>query len=144
MLELAISNPNKAVKLADISEKHGISLSYLEQLFAALRAKGLVTGRRGPGGGYVLGVQARDISISDVICAVDEWVEYTQQKLRSPASNVRSIQLSTRNLWDDLSLKIFDFLADISLQDVVDQKWDSVEQFIPSYDDMPAYTDRAA
>jgi Rrf2 family iron-sulfur cluster assembly transcriptional regulator len=114
MLEL--TTQQSPVKLVDLSESCGISLSYLEQIFSALRSKGLVKGQRGPGGGYVLAKNAAEISIADVICAVDEWVDYafSQPKTVSPFSN----NLSTRVLWDDLSQGIFNFLTDLSLQDI--------------------------
>jgi Rrf2 family iron-sulfur cluster assembly transcriptional regulator len=118
MLDLALNGSQGPVTLADISENQSISLSYLEQLFAALRAKGLVRGVRGPGGGYYLGKDSRDISIADIICAVDEWVEYTRNKAQQPQSETHC---TTRGLWDDLSQQIFDFVADISLQDLVDR-----------------------
>lgn len=116
MLELVTQDSRKALKLADIADTHGISLSYLEQIFAALRSKGLVEGRRGPGGGYALSREPVDISIADIICAVDEWVEYSINKPRSSAATLQP--LSSRSLWDDLSHQLFDFLSDISLQDV--------------------------
>lgn len=145
MLELVVNKTGNAVKLADISEKQGISLSYLEQLFAALRGNGLVKGRRGPGGGYMLGRSAAEISVVDIICAVDEWVEYSHQKLTNPTSTL-SLQTSTRSLWDDLSLQIYDFLASISLQDLVDGKRSiaSVTQLEPAAEQVPTYTDKAA
>jgi len=80
MLDLALNGTDGPVTLADISENQGISLSYLEQLFAALRNRGLVRGVRGPGGGYYLGRESDEISIADIICAVDEWVEFTRCK----------------------------------------------------------------
>jgi Rrf2 family transcriptional regulator, iron-sulfur cluster assembly transcription factor len=117
MLDLALNGTDGPVTLADISENQGISLSYLEQLFAALRNKGLVRGVRGPGGGYYLGREADDISIADIICAVDEWVEFTRCKSRPNANeSQRSV---THGLWDDLSQQIFVFLMDISLQELV-------------------------
>lgn len=119
MLNLAMNGTSGPVTLADISENQGISLSYLEQLFAALRAKGLVRGVRGPGGGYYLGREANGITIADVICAVDEWVEYTRSHPRHGSSDIQ--HLTTRSLWEDLSDQIFDFLAGISLQDLVDR-----------------------
>jgi len=115
MLELVTQDKRKALKLADIADTHGISLSYLEQIFAALRSKGLVEGRRGPGGGYALSRNASEISIADVICAVDEWVEYSINKPRTTSA---SLVLSSRSLWEDLSHRLFDFLSDITLQDV--------------------------
>jgi len=78
MLDLALQGGEGPVTLAEISETQGISLSYLEQLFACLRGKNLVRGVRGPGGGYYLGRTAENISIADIICAVDEWVEFTR------------------------------------------------------------------
>jgi len=117
MLDLALNEHQGPVTLADISENQSISLSYLEQLFAALRAKGLVRGVRGPGGGYYLGREASAIAISDIICAVDDWVEYT----RSPSYRRGSdpLALTPRGLWDDLSGQLFDFLDDITLASLV-------------------------
>ena len=78
MMDIALHQRVGPVTLADISQCQGISLSYLEQLFAALRGKKLVRGVRGPGGGYYLGKPSDEISIADIICAVDEWVEFTR------------------------------------------------------------------
>ncbi|MGD1984703.1 MAG: Rrf2 family transcriptional regulator [Chromatiaceae bacterium] len=117
MLDLALNGTDGPVTLADISENQGISLSYLEQLFAALRSKGLVRGVRGPGGGYYLGRESDEISIADVICAVDEWVEFTRCKGKKTVyEGQRSL---THGLWDDLSEQIFVFLTDITLDDLV-------------------------
>ena len=118
MLDLALNGTEGPVTLADISENQGISLSYLEQLFAALRNKGLVRGVRGPGGGYYLGRDSDEISIADIICAVDEWVEYTRCKARQTSSHDGQ-RCMTHTLWDDLSQQIFVFLTDITLNDLV-------------------------
>jgi len=117
MLDLALHTKNGPVTLADISANQGISLSYLEQLFAALRGKQLVRGVRGPGGGYFLAREAAEISIADIICAVDEWVEFTRCRGREDCRN--GDRCSTHDLWNELSKEIFNFLSDISLQDLV-------------------------
>lgn len=119
MLDLALNGTEGPVTLADISENQGISLSYLEQLFAALRSKGLVRGVRGPGGGYYLGRESDEISIADVICAVDEWVEFTRCKGRQNCQDGQ--RCLTHSLWDDLSQQIFMFLTDITLSDLVER-----------------------
>ena len=75
MLDVAIHAASGPVSLADISERQGISLSYLEQLFARLRKHGLVNSVRGPGGGYRLGKCSAEIAVADVISAVDESVD---------------------------------------------------------------------
>lgn len=119
MLDLALNGTEGPVTLAEISENQGISLSYLEQLFAALRSKGLVRGVRGPGGGYYLGRDSDEISIADIICAVDEWVEFTRCKGRQNCQDGQ--RCLTHSLWDDLSQQIFIFLTDISLHDLVER-----------------------
>jgi Rrf2 family transcriptional regulator, iron-sulfur cluster assembly transcription factor len=117
MLDLALNGTDGPVTLAEISENQGISLSYLEQLFAALRGKGLVRGVRGPGGGYYLGRESDEISIADIICAVDEWVEFTRCKGKENCQGGQ--RCLTHSLWDDLSQQIFIFLSDITLADLV-------------------------
>ncbi len=119
MLDLALNGNDGPVTLADISENQNISLSYLEQLFASLRVKGLVRGVRGPGGGYFLAQQADAISVADIVCAVDEWVEYTRSPKYLAGGSAETPQSSTRAMWDDLSEQIFGFLSDISLQQLV-------------------------
>ena len=117
MLDLALHESRGPVTLADISANQGISLSYLEQLFACLRNKELVRGIRGPGGGYHLARPADQISIANIICAVDEWVEFTRCKGRE---NCHAGQRClTHTLWDELSAEIYDFLCGISLGDLV-------------------------
>ena len=119
MLDLALHNQKGPVTLAEISDNQGISLSYLEQLFAALRGKQLVRGVRGPGGGYYLGREAHEISIADIICAVDEWVEFTRCKGRKDCRN--GDRCLTHDLWNDLSDEIFNFLSDITLGELVER-----------------------
>ncbi len=115
MLELAINDGRGAVTLADISVEQGISLSYLEQLFACLRRQRLVKGVRGPGGGYYLGRPAGEISVADIICAVDEWVESNHLKAEQEGGSVRL----THVLWNELSNDIFEFLKQKTLGELV-------------------------
>jgi Rrf2 family iron-sulfur cluster assembly transcriptional regulator len=133
MLDLAINSGNGPVTLADISANQGISLSYLEQLFAALRSKQLVRGVRGPGGGYYLGRAADEISIANIICAVDEWVEFTRCKGREDCHGGQ--RCLTHSLWNDLSEQIFAFLSDITLADLVERgmERESTRKLMPQH-----------
>jgi len=117
MLDLALHGGKGPVTLADISVNQGISLSYLEQLFAALRSKQLVRGIRGPGGGYFLAKPANDISIADIICAVDEWVEFTRCGGKENCQDGK--RCLTHTLWNELSDQIFEFLSGITLDELV-------------------------
>ena len=131
MMELALRHKQGPVTLADISINQGISLSYLEQLFAALRGKQLVRGVRGPGGGYYLGKASAEISIADIICAVDEWVEFTRCGGREDCRDGE--RCLTHTLWDHLSDEIYNFLNGISLSDLGELDLESfiMQPFLP-------------
>ena len=119
MLDLALHFGEGPITLADIAQRQGISLSYLEQLFSRLRKRSLVSSVRGPGGGYSLGREAREIYIGDVITAVDENVDTTRcHGANNCQQNGRCL---THDLWTDLSNQIYSYLNRISLQDLVDR-----------------------
>ena len=119
MLDLAIHDKAGPVTLADISQCQGISLSYLEQLFARLRRSGLVKGVRGPGGGYRLSRPATEISIAEIICSVDENVDVTRCKGEGNCQDGE--RCLTHELWTKLSLRLHDFLSGITLAQFVER-----------------------
>ena len=119
MLDLAIHDKAGPVTLADISQCQGISLSYLEQLFAKLRKSGLVKGVRGPGGGYRLARPASEISIGEIISAVDESVDVTRCGGKADCDNGDACL--THELWSELSKRLYEFLDNITLSQFVDR-----------------------
>lgn len=117
ILDLAFHSQAGPVALSHISRRQDISLSYLEQLFTRLRKQQLVSSTRGPGGGYSLSRPASEIAVAEVIAAVDEAVDTTRC---SGAVNCHDgQQCLTHELWDDLSQQIYEFLDDISLEDLM-------------------------
>lgn len=120
MLDLAIHYDKGPITLADISQRQGISLSYLEQLFSKLRKNALVDSTRGPGGGYRLSRDAHQIPVAEVITAVDEKVETT--RCGGLANCQDDGQCLTHELWTDLSKQIHDFLMGISLGHLVERE----------------------
>ena len=117
MLDVAMFAKQSPVPLADISERQGISLSYLEQLFARLRKGGLVHSVRGPGGGYQLGKTADDISVGAVIDAVDESIDAT--RCHGKGNCQGGERCLTHSLWEGLSDRIADFLDGITLAELM-------------------------
>ncbi len=118
MLDLALhADQEGPVSLADISGRQGISLSYLEQLFAKLRRSDLVFSVRGPGGGYRLGRASSTIFVAQVIDAVNESVDAT--KCKGARGCQHGVTCLTHHLWQDLSDQIHSFLGGISLADLV-------------------------
>jgi Rrf2 family transcriptional regulator, iron-sulfur cluster assembly transcription factor len=117
VLDLALHQHSGPVSLAAISERQCISLSYLEQLFAKLRRNGVVDSTRGPGGGYTLNRDAADISVSEVIFAVDEACNVAKcDDLDGCQGDYNCL---THDLWNELSNEIRNFLDGISLAEVM-------------------------
>lgn len=115
--ELSESASIKPVTLAAISERQDISLSYLEQLFSRLRRQGLVKSVRGPGGGYMLAKKHADISVAEIINAVDERIDATQC---GGTENCKDEgRCLTHDLWSTLNDKILDYLSGVSIADML-------------------------
>jgi len=119
MMDIALHERVGPVTLADISQCQGISLSYLEQLFAKLRKCGLVEGVRGPGGGYRLARPAGQISVADIIQSVDEKLDMT--KCGGKGNCSKGEKCLTHQLWFELSCKLYNFLSDIKLDQYVNR-----------------------
>ena len=120
MIDVAMHGTGGPVTLAAVSERQRISLSYLEQLFGKLRRHGLVESVRGPGGGYNLARPAGDVSVADVILAVDEPIDATQCGGRENCHDDR--RCMTHELWAGLNAHIFAFLRSVTLADLVAQQ----------------------
>ncbi len=120
MLDLAMRHGEGPITLADIAQRQGISLSYLEQLFSRLLKQHLVSSVRGPGGGYTLGRDADSIFVAEVISAVDESVD---TRRCGGAHNCQdNQQCLTHDLWQDLSKRIYEYLNRISLDDLMHRR----------------------
>lgn len=120
MLDLALHSDEGPVSLADVAHRQGISLSYLEQLFARLRREALVQSVRGPGGGYRLGRGEDEIFVAQVVDAVNESLDTTRCQHRGDCQNGE--MCLTHHLWSDLSEEIHGFLNRISLADLMSKR----------------------
>lgn len=119
MMDIALHEQVGPVTLSDISQCQGISLSYLEQLFSKLRKNKLVKGVRGPGGGYRLTMPADEISIADIIDAVDEKLDMTKCGGKGDCADGK--QCLTHQLWYGLTKKLKNFLSGITLDQYVNR-----------------------
>lgn len=120
MVDLAMRGGRGPVTLATISERQQISLSYLEQLFGKLRRNNIVKSVRGPGGGYNLARPGNNISVADIVMAVDEPLDAT--KCGGQHNCQSGHQCITHDLWTGLNEKIFNYLEGVSLQQLVDSQ----------------------
>ncbi|MBP6018315.1 MAG: Fe-S cluster assembly transcription factor [Burkholderiaceae bacterium] len=125
MIDLGLRQQSGPITLAAISDRQNISLSYLEQLFGKLRRHELVDSVRGPGGGYSLARLARNITVADIVFAVDEPIDATScggKENCTVGLNGSSGKCMTHELWSTLNRKMVDYLDSVSLQDLVDQQ----------------------
>lgn len=118
MVDLAMRGGKAPVTLGGISERQGISLSYLEQLFGKLRRNEIVASVRGPGGGYCLARPSSKITIADIVTAVDEPLDTTGCDSKGDCHKGRPC--TTHSLWMGLNETIYAYLAEITLKQVVE------------------------
>ena len=121
MTDLAGHGSDRAVSLAEIAERQQLSLAYLEQLFARLRRRGLVLSSRGPGGGYRLARAPGETSVADVVMAVDEPLKATRCSGHGSSLGCMKggAKCLTHDLWEETGRQIHDYLASVSLADVI-------------------------
>ena len=122
MIDLALREQSGPVALAAISARQQISLSYLEQLFGKLRRHALVESTRGPGGGYSLGRAASEISVADIIVAVDEPLDATGCAGKENCMGENTGRCMTHDLWASLNAKMIEYLNSVSLRNLVDEQ----------------------
>jgi Rrf2 family iron-sulfur cluster assembly transcriptional regulator len=128
MLDLALRGGKNPVTLAGISERQDISLSYLEQLFSRLRRHELVESVRGPGGGYYLARALDDVSVADIIRAVDEPIDATQCGGKENCHDEH--RCLTHDLWVGLNAHIYDYLDNVTLASLVAKQAECKEKVL--------------
>jgi Rrf2 family iron-sulfur cluster assembly transcriptional regulator len=142
MVDLAMRHGSGPVTLAEISARQKISLSYLEQLFGKLRRRHIVDSVRGPGGGYLLGKDMRELSVAEIILAVDEPIDATQCAGKENCHDDN--KCITHDLWASLNQRIFEYLESVNLQQLVDNQRAKEAGVAPMHDMRPAVNKRAA
>lgn len=135
MIDLALRHDDGPVTLAGISDRQKISLSYLEQLFGKLRRHKLVASVRGPGGGYRLARPMGEISVADIIVAVDEPLDATQCGGRENCNDDH--RCMTHDLWTNLNARMFEYLSSVALAELV-AKQRPLKDLAVLRDDRPA------
>lgn len=123
LVDLALEGRSGLVALASISERQGISLAYLEQLFVKLRRSGIVKSVRGPGGGYQLAKSADAIRVSDILEAVDEDMSALSKGAGATGAQTGTRAQSLNNrLWESLSAHVYVFLHSTRLSDLIENQ----------------------
>lgn len=120
MIDIASYQGNQdCVSLFTISKRNNISVSYLEQLFIKLRKANLVISVKGSRGGYRLSRLPIDISIADIILAVDEKIELLRCKNSGTGCITPTKLCKSHDIWSNLMINIHNYLSSISLEVVL-------------------------
>jgi len=119
MIDLALRERHSPVPLSELALRHGISLSYLEQVFAKLRQHGLVESTRGPGGGYTLGFRGDAISVADIVSAIEDS-SLSAHEAGDPVTAGPTDM--TQALWDQLHSALMLHMQTISLRSLAQEQ----------------------
>jgi len=119
LVELAKEPPNKAIALSLIAKRQRVKPKYLEQILYRLRQAGLIKGKKGPGGGFMLARHPKEIRLKDVLEAVGEStapLQCVSGKADKYCSRIAPCQM--KGCWYELKGEIDRFLNKHSLWDV--------------------------
>ena len=121
MLDIALHDPEQYVTIAAIGERRHLSSAYLEQIFGKLRRAGLLEGIRGPTGGYRLSKPADQITVMQILDAVDASLEKSVCEKDRECCDGEG-ECITFDLWDRLNEEMRRFLSGITLKGLAEQK----------------------
>jgi Rrf2 family iron-sulfur cluster assembly transcriptional regulator len=119
MFDIAFHGEGGAAQIKDIAERQGIPPRFLEQIFQDLRRAGLVSSKRGPRGGYQLARSAREITVGEIVRAVEGPISLIDEE-GAEAGDAASIAV-TESMFRELSAKVDLCFNEVSLEDLSDQ-----------------------
>ena len=118
ILEVANSKPDVPMKLSDISLNQSIPLNFLEQIFLKLKKADIVRSVKGPGGGYILNIEAANLNIANILDAVEENIKMTRCS-KDAKCRKNGIKCQTHDLWKGLTSQIRQYFSNISVADIM-------------------------
>lgn len=130
MMDMAINNTGKPIRVKEIAERQGISNKYLEQIISSLNRAGFVKSVRGPHGGYKLTKEPEQYTVgmilrltegnlSPVACLEDEVNECERRD-----------QCATLKLWEKLDDAIKNVVDTVTLEDLVEWHNEKVNDYV--------------
>jgi len=118
-LELALKYGTGPVMVREIAEKQGISERYLEQILNTLRTSNLVNSTRGAKGGYELAKTPGDITLGDIVRALEGPLDIVS--CTGDADCINELTCATQTVWRDVKNAIEGILDNVTLQDIADR-----------------------
>ncbi len=121
MVDLAVHSQGEQVSLYSISERQGISMNYLEQVFAMLKKAGLVKSIKGAQGGYILSANPADIKIGSILRVLEGTLSVIDERGEVTSGNQTSVRYCIQvNVWDRMNAALNEFVDSLTLEDLAD------------------------
>ncbi|EKY25106.1 Rrf2 family transcriptional regulator [Clostridium celatum] len=127
LIDLVINSENESVTLKAISERQEISERYLEQIFSLLRKASIIIGRKGAQGGYTLAKSTQEITIGEILRALEGesfLIDINDEKCNDIESFINN------NLWSEINTKINNYFNSITLKEFVEKYKSEKEEII--------------
>jgi len=118
LIDLAINIDSENVSIKTISERQNISERYLEQIFSLLRKGGIIVGRKGAQGGYTLGKNPSELTISEILKVLEGeniFIDINEEEENELENFIN------KNLWKDINCLISKYFSAITLEDLVNE-----------------------
>lgn len=120
MIDIAINGKDGQISIKNIAERQNISESYLEQIIAVLKKKGFVKSCRGAQGGYHLNIEPKNISVGDILRALEGNLDPVECSVINDAILCEDSELCvTKYVWKKISDSINQVVDNITLEDLV-------------------------
>lgn len=116
LMDLAINIESENVSIKTISERQNISERYLEQIFSLLRKGGIIVGRKGAQGGYILGKNPSELAISEILKVLEGeniFIDINDEEENEIEAFIN------KNLWKEINEIINKYFSSLTLEDLV-------------------------
>ncbi len=122
LIDLALYSQTEAIPISSVAARQGISESYLEQLFGKLRKAGLITSARGAQGGYRLARPSSQISVGDILRALEGNLDAVECPGLKDESQCEGADVCvTKYVWQRINESITEAVDDIRLDQLVEE-----------------------
>ena len=119
MVDIAKHDDDTYVSLADIAEREGLSMKYLESIIAMLNKGGMLVSARGKNGGYKLAKEPKDYSINEILLLTEGSLAPVNCIMQDGVQCDKAAGCSTLPLWAGLDKVIDNYLSGITLEDII-------------------------
>lgn len=119
LVDMAAMGQGEPISLTHTAKRQNLSLNYLEQVFGTLRKAGIVLSIKGAGGGYKLAREASDITVKEILEALEGEFSIIDRNAREGPD---AVETAIKELvWDEIDKRVNALLAGRTLESLVSE-----------------------